>query len=140
MMKNQKLKDAEENRENKPFGRPTKYKPEFCEIVIKKMKQGAAIKELPFYLDVCLDTIYEWRKVHADFSEALKKGEGFSEAVWMIKGRRSLRDKDFNYTGWYMNMKNRFGWADKTESTNNVTVQETFKRVKDATEVYDKKK
>lgn len=106
-------KPLKSDEEIKRPGQPTKYRPEFCEIVIKKMKLGAAVKELPYYLDVCIDTIYEWSKVHPEFSEALKKGAGYSEAVWMVKGRRGLRDKQFNYVGWYMNMKNRFGWQDK---------------------------
>lgn len=120
-----------------PRGRPSPYKPEFCEIVIKKMKQGAAIKELPYYLDVCIDTINEWRKVHPEFSAAIKKGSSYSEAKWMIKGRRSLRDKDFNYTGWYMNMRNRFGWSDKTYSENVYEVTEGERKVRDAEKKYE---
>lgn len=130
-------KNADE--EKNPRGRPTKYNPDFCEIVIEKMKEGAAIQELPFYLDVCLDTIYEWKKVHEDFSEAIKKGESYSQAFWMIDGRTSIREKDFNSTLWYMNMKNRFGWADKTETKNEVLVEEKVSRVKNAAKAYEKK-
>jgi hypothetical protein len=97
-------------------GRPTKYKPEFCEVAIKEMAQGASIKELPLYFGVCIDTINEWRHVHPEFSAAINKGIGLSEAWWMTAGRACLRDKNFQYVGWYMNMKNRFGWADKQET------------------------
>lgn len=110
----------------RPVGRPSPYDPKFCEIVIKKMKLGAAIKELPYYLDVCIDTINEWRKVHPEFSAAIKIGEGYSEAVWMVKGRRGLRDKQFNYVGWYMNMKNRFGWQDKQPEATQKTPHDKY--------------
>jgi hypothetical protein len=54
-----------------------------------------------------------WIQDYIEFSETIKMGKLFSESWWNKNGRKNLENKDFNYTGWYMNMKNRFGWTDK---------------------------
>lgn len=107
-----------------PGGRPTKYKPEYCNAAIEHMKQGGSIEELALVIDVHKDTIYEWAKVHPEFSDAIKRGKSLSEAWWMSTARESLFIKEFNHVLWYMNMKNRFGWKDKqeVEHTGGITV------------------
>jgi len=106
------------------MGRPTKYKPEMCETVIELMREGASQEEVIGSLDISKDTYYRWREEHEEFSDAIKRGVRLSQTWWERQGRISLKDREFNYTGWYMNMKNRFKWADKQEVKNegNITI------------------
>ena len=100
-------------------GRPTKYKDEYTDTIVRLMKEGASIEEICLELDICGQTLYNWMDAHPEFLDAKKRGEFFSKGWWMREGRKNLQNKEFNYTGWYMNMKNRFGWADnqKTDIT-----------------------
>lgn len=58
-----------------------------------------------------------WMEEEPQFSETIKNGRMISEAWWSKTGRKNLQNKDFSYTGWYMNMKNRFGWTDRMDNT-----------------------
>ena len=106
----------------KKVGRPTKYKPEMCKTVLELMKEGASQEEVCGHLDIARETFYRWKDENKEFSDTIKRGVRLSQAWWEKEGRTSLRDREFNYTGWYMNMKNRFKWADKKEPNNEGSV------------------
>lgn len=96
------------------------------------LKKGWQIPVLDLYEQGASDVevkalIYSWRGTFSndlwerwmdeepEFSETIKIGKMLSEAWWCKTGRLKLGDREFSYTGWYMNMKNRFGWRDKQE-------------------------
>lgn len=57
-----------------PIGRPTKYKPEYCEQATKLCLLGATDEDLARFFNVANSTIYEWMNEHPDFSESIKDG------------------------------------------------------------------
>jgi hypothetical protein len=105
-------------------GRPTKYLPEYGEIAIELMRQGASIIEVAYKLNVARSTIYEWIENYEEFSDTIKLGRDFSEGWWMEQGRLNLWNKEFSPTLFYMNMKNRHGWSDKQETHASVTLKQ----------------
>lgn len=106
-------------------GRPTEDLSSLPEnwynVVLDLYKDGASDVEVK-------SLIYEWRgsfsndlwdrwlKEEPQFSETIKTGKLLAESWWSKTGRTNLENKEFSFTGWYMNMKNRYGWKDKTET------------------------
>lgn len=62
------------------MGRPTKYKQEYCIQAEKLCRKGFIDAELADFFEVNVDTIYEWKKVHSEFSDALKSGKRHSDS------------------------------------------------------------
>ena len=102
------------------MARPTKYKKDMLKIVESEMAEGASKVELCAELGIDYQTFLDWQNPKKsnhvpEFLESVKKGEELSEAWWLRQGRKNLTNKEFNPTLWYMNMKNRHGWADKQQ-------------------------
>lgn len=107
-------------------GRPTLYDEGYCEQLESHMREGLSFESFGGVVGVCKDTLYEWAKVHSEFSDAKKRGESGSRLYWEKLGRDGLHNetikdgdgmtvtRSINATIWIFNMKNRFKWRDKT--------------------------
>lgn len=77
--------------------------------------EGASDVEIYNYLDICYETFCRLLREDDHFSKTVKKARRLCEAWWQKNGRENIKNKEFNSTLWYMNMKNRFGWCDRRE-------------------------
>lgn len=104
------------------FGRPTKYKKEYCQIVVEKSKSNEFITrtDIAVHFDVGMDTLIEWEKKHPDFSKALKKSEAYRMQYMERLGMQgTTMGKTFNAVPWLFMTKNMFPkhYSDKKEVT-----------------------
>lgn len=69
-----------EEPERRPVGRPTLFRDDYVEQAYKLCLLGATDAELADFFEVSEDTIYEWKKVRPEFSEALRRGKAEADA------------------------------------------------------------
>ena len=58
--------------EKRPVGRPSKYDPAYCDLVIDDAKEGFSLTAFAGGIQIDRDTVTEWRKVHPDFDAACR--------------------------------------------------------------------
>ncbi|TAL03716.1 MAG: helix-turn-helix domain-containing protein [Rhodospirillaceae bacterium] len=125
-----------------PGGRPTLYRDEFPALAYKLGLLGLTDEELATFFEVHVDTIYEWDKVHPEFSEARARGKLPADAEVAAKLYHRARGyshkavKIFQYEGqpvevpytehyppdtqaatWWLKNRRSRDWKDRQEFT-----------------------
>lgn len=106
------------------MGRPSKYDPAFCDVVIELGEQGKSHAQMARTLRVSKVTMLEWTKKHPDFLNALKEADSYSQAWWEDQGQLGMAmGRDFNATAFIFQVKNRFkdDYSDKIEVKHDAT-------------------
>ena len=97
------------------YGRPTKYKKEYCRELEQHMNDGFSFESFGGKLGVTEKTLHNWKNKHKDFLQSYKRGRLKSMLHWEEMGHDMVLAGQGNATVWIFNMKNRFGWKDKQE-------------------------
>ena len=100
-----------------PAGRPTSYKPEYCDAVIEHMAEGASLTSFDASVGAARSTINEWMEHNEEFSEAVKRGKAVCAAWWEKVGRTQALDGKGNATLVIFGLKNMAAedWREKTQ-------------------------
>ena len=66
---------AEEKLRKSQAGRPSSYRPEYCEMLKQHMAQGFTLKSFAGLVDVDEHTVHNWLNAHPEFLQSKKNGE-----------------------------------------------------------------
>lgn len=100
-----------------PRGRPTSYKPEYCDAVVEHMAEGASLTSFAASVGVCRDTVTNWANEHQDFFVAVTRGKALCVAWWEKVNRNLAQTGQGNATACVFGLKNmgKDEWRDKQE-------------------------
>lgn len=114
-------------------GRPTDYKPEYCELLIAHMAEGLSFESFAGKVGASKQTIYDWMQKNPEFLDSRRKGDALSLLWWEKEGKDGMwSGKQFNAAIWMINMKNRHGWRDRLEMKADLKIDsETVRNLSD---------
>jgi hypothetical protein len=102
-----------------PAGRPTDYRPEYCESVIKWGMQGKSLTWMAAELGQSKQTLHNWMAAHPEFFDAITRARAQSQKWWEDAGQNAMLMPGFNASVWAKSMAARFpeDWREKNETT-----------------------
>jgi hypothetical protein len=91
-------------------GRPSKYDPAYCELVIQLGEIGKSKAQCAAKIGVTRKTMDAWADKHPEFLYAIKASQDLALAWWEDQGQEGmfLGAKGFNATAFIFQVKNRF--------------------------------
>ena len=80
----------------RPVGRPSDYRPEYCERVISFGERGKSL--VAFAADVGVDrsTVFRWREAHEEFRNASSRAMALAQAYWEDRLENNVGNRDYN--------------------------------------------
>jgi len=94
------------------MGRPTKYKPEFCDTVVELGALGKSKAQMAAAIGCSRMSIDEWCKEHKEFSDAIARARDLAMAWWEDQGQlgmwQSPEGERLNPQLWSRSMSARF--------------------------------
>lgn len=98
-------------------GRPSKYKPEYCMMLIEHMADGFSYHSFAGKIGVCYDTLHQWEKDYPEFSDA--KSQGLAACLWwdekLLSGGSQGKVRGYNVNAHKWKMANIHKWRDRQE-------------------------
>lgn len=79
------------------MGAPTKYKPEYCQQLldfVNKDPLDNSVDAFAISIDVSDVTLYEWRKVHPDFFNSMRKAQQIRRVAMESLGKAFITGKN----------------------------------------------
>lgn len=100
-----------------PAGRPTKYKPEYCDQVREFLKDGYSVAGFAGSIPISVQTVYNWMEEHPEFLDAVKAGQAAAALWWEDIARANAQKSEGNATTIIFGLKNRvpLEWRDRKE-------------------------
>jgi hypothetical protein len=94
----------------KKMGRPSEYKPEYCEIVLALGKEGKSKAQMCAALDCDFKTLEAWQASNPDFLQSVSKALILAQTWWENAGQEGLfmGVNSWSAITYQFMMKNRF--------------------------------
>jgi hypothetical protein len=100
----------------RPIGRPTKYDPSFCDLIIDEMGKGYSLDAASVRIGVNASSLYLWQQQHPDFSKAIEEGRRRALQWWEDRALNVADGKPGNQQMISLALRNRSraanGWVD----------------------------
>ena len=104
--------------EKKPVGRPSEYKPEYCELVAELGKKGYSHAQIAAEIGVTRKTLYAWADQNPEFLYQIQLSAEMAQAWWESIGQGQMLSPTPGFSSglWAKSMSARFK-EDYTERT-----------------------
>jgi hypothetical protein len=107
------------------FGRPTEYRPEYCQMVIDFMAKGFSLTAFAGSIRMSRNAVYEWIGTFPDFGDAVSRARG--ARVTALESKLLSSRKGAETTAAIFALKNAEPeeWRDvkHTEATHNLRIE-----------------
>lgn len=108
-------------------GRPSKYDPKFCDMLIEHMAKGFSYETFGASINVAQSNVKNWEDAHPEFQASKKEAFDKCRLFWEtagIQGMWNTKDgPNLNVGNYVFQMKNRFKWTDRVEVQTNENIK-----------------
>jgi len=121
----------------KAIGRPSTFKPEYCQMLKQHFAEGRSFETFAYVIGVGRMTLYRWEETEPKFRYIKENFQNWALYWWEEQGRKAVQGlvEKFNASAYIFTMKNRFGWRDGFDVNVNVDISGALSAARERAEL-----